>query len=484
MFAGNRNVFHPCVFGHLNPIVWIEFRWIKKGGNLLIRFDGNLLVVHDPLPIAEHTVYTPVYEQSEFGVLEPFAVLQVFRSGYVFPLPQGWNDTKAPERQGKDNDSSSHCLQNSSRLNYDCFADFAPSSLVINIALHLHRPSMRYKKIDQQLFIRNRQNLLKELKKNSVVVVNANDIMPTNADGTMRFRQNSDLFYLAGVDQEETILVLCPDFPDEKYREVLFLRETNEQIALWEGNKLTKEEARENTGVKTVLWTTDFPRIFNIMMVMGNVEHVYLNTNDHYRADVTVDSRDQRFIQWCQKKYPLHRYERLAPIMHRLRSIKSPAEIALMQQACDITEKAFRRVLKFVKPGVTEYEIEAEYAHEFLRNGSRGFAYEPIIASGPNSCVLHYILNDQVCKDGDILLLDVGAEYANYNADLTRAIPVNGRFTPRQRQVYNAVLRIQRAAMKLLKPGVLYYEYHREVQKITEEELIGLRLLDKKEVEN
>jgi len=341
---------------------------------------------------------------------------------------------------------------------------------------------MRYKKIDQQLFIRNRQNLLKELKKNSVVVVNANDIMPTNADGTMRFRQNSDLFYLAGVDQEETILVLCPDFPDEKYREVLFLRETNEQIALWEGNKLTKEEARENTGVKTVLWTTDFPRIFNIMMVMGNVEHVYLNTNDHYRADVTVDSRDQRFIQWCQKKYPLHRYERLAPIMHRLRSIKSPAEIALMQQACDITEKAFRRVLKFVKPGVTEYEIEAEYAHEFLRNGSRGFAYEPIIASGPNSCVLHYILNDQVCKDGDILLLDVGAEYANYNADLTRTIPVNGKFTSRQRDVYNAVLRIQKAAMQMLRPGVQYYEYHREIQKLTESELIGLKILSKDDV--
>lgn len=341
---------------------------------------------------------------------------------------------------------------------------------------------MRYKKIDQQLFIRNRSNLLKELKKNSVVVVNANDIMPTNADGTMRFRQNSDLFYLAGVDQEETILVLCPDFPDEKYREVLFLRETNEQIALWEGNKLTKEEARENTGVKTVLWTTDFPRIFNIMMVMGNVEHVYLNTNDHYRADVTVDSRDQRFIQWCQKKYPLHRYERLAPIMHRLRSIKSPAEIALMQQACDITEKAFRRVLKFVKPGVTEYEIEAEYAHEFLRNGSRGFAYEPIIASGPNSCVLHYILNDQVCKDGDILLLDVGAEYANYNADLTRTIPVNGKFTSRQRDVYNAVLRIQKAAIQMLRPGVQYYEYHREIQKLTESELIGLKILSKDDV--
>lgn len=342
---------------------------------------------------------------------------------------------------------------------------------------------MRYQRIDKELFINNRRRLVAELKPSSVAVFNSNDIMPTNSDGTMRFRQNSDLFYLTGVDQEETVLVLCPDFPEEKYREVLFLRETNEQIALWEGRKLTKEEAREATGIKTVLWSSEFARVFNTMMVMGSVEHVYLNTNDHYRADAAVESRDQRFIRWCQQKYPLHRYERVAPIMHRLRSVKSQAEIALMQKACDITEKAFRRILKFVKPGVKEYEIEAEFAHEFLRHGSRGFAYEPIIASGGNSCVLHYIMNDQVCKDGDVLLLDVGAEYANYNADLTRTIPVNGRFSPRQREVYNAVLRIQKAAMEMLKPGVMYYEYHKEVQKLTESELIGLKVLDKRDVE-
>jgi Xaa-Pro aminopeptidase len=341
---------------------------------------------------------------------------------------------------------------------------------------------MRYQKINQQLFVSNRKNLLKEIKTNSVVALNANDIMPTNADGTMRFRQNSDLFYLTGVDQEESILVLCPDFPDAKFREVLFLRETSEQIALWEGHKLTKEEAREATGIRTVLWVSEFQRIFHNMMVMGNVEQVYLNTNDHYRADVSVDSRDQRFIKWCQLKYPLHKYERLAPIMHRLRTTKSKPEIELMQKACDITDKAFRRVLKFVKPGVKEYEIEAEYAHEFLRNGSRGFAYEPIIASGANSCVLHYIVNDQVCREGDVLLLDVGAEYANYNADLTRTIPVSGRFTKRQREVYDAVLRIQKAAMKMLKPGVAYFEYHKEIQKITEQELIGLRLIDKQDI--
>jgi Xaa-Pro aminopeptidase len=341
---------------------------------------------------------------------------------------------------------------------------------------------MRYQKINPQLFVENRKNLRRELKENSVVVVNANDIMPTNADGTMRFRQNSDLFYLTGVDQEESILVLCPDFPEEKYREVLFLRETSEEIALWEGHKLTKEEAREATGIQTVLWRNDFNKLFHTMMVMGKVEHVYLNSNDHYRAEVAVDSRDQRFIKWCQEKYPLHKYERLAPVMHRLRSVKSKIEIDLMQKACDITGKAFRRILQFVKPGVKEYEIEAEYAHEFIRHGSRGFAYEPIIASGANACVLHYIVNDQVCKDGDVLLLDIGAEYANYNADLTRTIPVNGRFTRRQREVYDAVLRVQKAAMKMLKPGIVYFDYHKEVQKITEAELIKLKLLDKQDI--
>lgn len=343
---------------------------------------------------------------------------------------------------------------------------------------------MRYKNISKELFVTNRKRLLKELKSNSVVVVNANDIMPTNADGTMRFRQNSDLFYLTGVDQEETILVLCPDFPDKKYREVLFLRETNELIATWEGHKLTKPEAREATGIETILWVSEFPILFKTMMVMGDVQHVYLNTNDHYRADVGVETREMRFVKSCLQKYPLHKYERLAPIMHSLRSVKSKLEIDLLQRACDITEQAFRRILKFVKPGVKEYEIEAELAHEFLRNGSRGFAYEPIVASGADSCVLHYIDNSKVCTTGDILLLDVGAEYANYNADLTRTIPVNGKFSKRQKDVYNAVLRVQREAIKLLKPGEKYYEYHKEVQKIMEQELIGLKLLNKKDVKN
>jgi Xaa-Pro aminopeptidase len=343
---------------------------------------------------------------------------------------------------------------------------------------------MRYGKIKSELFVNNRKNLVKNLKPNSIVVVNSNDIMPTNSDGTMRFRQNSDLFYLTGADQEESILVICPDFPEEKYREVLFLRETNETIATWEGHKFTKEEATEISGIETVMWTSEFHKLLNTMMVMGNVENVYLNTNDHYRADVVVEGREARFVKWCMQKYPLHKYERLAPIMHRLRSIKSKYEIELMQKACDITEAAFRRVLNFVNPGVMEYEIEAEYIHEFIRQGSRGFAYEPIIASGANSCVLHYIENNLPCKSGDVLLLDVGAEYANYNADLTRTIPVNGKFSKRQREVYDAVLRVMRAAMKILRPGTVYFDYHKEVQKIMESELIGLKLIDKKDVKN
>jgi Xaa-Pro aminopeptidase len=343
---------------------------------------------------------------------------------------------------------------------------------------------MRYKNIGKELFISNRKNLLKNLKSNPVVVINSNDIMPTNSDGTMRFRQNSDLFYLTGVDQEETILLLCPDFPDKKFREVLFLRETNERIATWEGHKLTKEEARDLTGIETILWTTEFNTLFKTVMVMGDVEHVYLNTNDHYRADIMVETREMRFVKSCMQNFPLHKYERLAPIMHSLRSVKSKIEIDLLQRACDITDQAFRRILKFVKPGVMEFEIEAEFAHEFLKNRSRGFAYEPIIASGADSCVLHYIANEKECKDGDILLLDVGAEYANYNADLTRTIPVNGEFSKRQKDVYNAVLRVQREAMKLLKAGERYYDYHKEIQKIMERELIDLKLFDKKDVKN
>ncbi|MCE2895420.1 MAG: aminopeptidase P family protein [Flammeovirgaceae bacterium] len=343
---------------------------------------------------------------------------------------------------------------------------------------------MRYQDINPALFVSNRNQLAKALKPASLALFNSNDSMPTNADGHLPFRQNNDLFYLTGVDQENSILVICPDFPDKKYREVLFVQETNEQIAIWEGHKLTKEEAHKLTGIETIMWLSEFNKLFRHMMTMGGVENVYLNTNEHYRAEINVETRDARFIDWCKKLYPLHRYERLAPIVSKLRNVKSKAEIDLLQQACDITETAFRRVLRFVKPGVKEYEIEAEYAHEFLRNGSRGFAYTPIIASGANSCVLHYIENDKLCQDGDILLLDVGAEYANYNADLTRSIPVNGKYTKRQKDVYNAVLRVQKAAIKMLRPGVHYFEFHKEIQKLIEKELVELKLISKTDIKN
>ena len=341
---------------------------------------------------------------------------------------------------------------------------------------------MKYENIGKDLFIGNRKRLVKELKPGSIAIFNSNDIMPTNADGTMAFRQNNDLFYLSGIDQEESILVLCPDFPDKKYKEVLFLRETNSHIAVWEGHKLTKKEASDISGVETVLWMAEFEKLFHHMMVMGGVDNVYLPTNEHYRADIIVETRSVRFLKSCREKFPLHRYHRIAPLLAKLRAIKQPREIELSQEACNITEKGFRRILNFVKPGVMEYEIEAEFIHEFIRNRSKGFAYSPIIASGANACVLHYIENSRTCKDGDVLLLDVGAEYANYNADMTRSIPVNGRFTKRQKEVYNAVLRIMRAASAMLKPGVIYFDYHKEVQKLMEGELLKLKLISKKEL--
>lgn len=341
---------------------------------------------------------------------------------------------------------------------------------------------MKYTTISNELFTRNRQRLAGLLKPKSVVVLNANDVLPTNADGTMNFRQNNDLFYLSGVDQEETILVLFPDHPDEKFREVLFLRETSELIEIWEGHKLTKEEAEQTSGIskKTVFWTHEFDRIF-IQMVY-EAEHIYLNTNEHTRNSSEVETRDARTVRQFKEKYPLHRFERLAPLMHNLRAIKQPEEVTLLNEAIRITEDGFRRLLNFVKPGVWEYEIEAELLHEFVRQRSRGFAYTPIIASGANACVLHYIENSRQCKDGDVILLDVAAEYANYNADLTRSIPVSGRFTDRQKAVYNAVLHVMKEAKKLLVPGNLWDEYHKEVGKIMESQLIGLGLLDKNEV--
>lgn len=341
---------------------------------------------------------------------------------------------------------------------------------------------MKYLPIDSALFIQNRKKFSALLKPKSLAVFNSNDIMPTNADGTMPFKQNSDLFYLSGIDQEESILVLFPDCPEERHKEVLFLRETSEMIAIWEGHKYTKDEAYETSGIRTVYWLSQFEQVFNALMAQA--EAVYLNSNEHLRAVVEVQTRDARFAKWCQEKYPLHQYVRSAPLMHHLRAVKSAIEIDLMQKACDITEKGFRRVLNFVKPGVMEYEIEAEFLHEFIRSRSAGFAYSPIIASGANACVLHYIDNNAQCKEGEVILFDVAAEYANYNSDMSRSIPVSGRFTKRQKDVYQAVRRVMKSAMQMLTPGNSIPEYHREVGKIMESELIELGLLDKTDVEN
>lgn len=341
---------------------------------------------------------------------------------------------------------------------------------------------MKYHAIDRELFIANRAKFTAQMKPNSVAIFNSNDIYPVSADSTLPFAQHRDIFYLSGADQEESILLLFPDAPYAHLREVLFLRETNEHIAIWEGEKLTKERAFEVSGIRNIVWLQDFQK--TLKEVMTYADTMYINTNEHYRSAVETQTREDRFIKWWKETYPAHKVEKSNPILQRLRSVKENQELALMQTACDITEKGFRRILNFVKPGVMEYEIEAEFAHEFLRNRSKGFAYTPIIASGANANVLHYIENNQECKAGDLLLLDVGAEYANYSSDLSRTIPVSGRFTDRQRAVYNAVLKVKNEATQLLVPGTLWKEYHVEVGKIMTSELLGLGLLDKADVQN
>ncbi|WP_159018604.1 aminopeptidase P family protein [Algibacter sp. L3A6] len=341
---------------------------------------------------------------------------------------------------------------------------------------------MKYNPIDNKLFIKNRKNFANKMKSNSLAVFNSNDIYPISADSTMPFEQHRDIFYLSGVDQEESILVLFPDCPKEKHREILFLKETNEHIAIWEGEKLTKEKAFETSGIKTVYWLQDMEKI--MFEIMTQCDTVYINTNEHYRANVETETREDRFSKWLKDKYPAHSVAKSNPILQRLRSVKDPIELDLIQQACDITEKGFRRILNFVKPGVWEFEIEAEFMHEFLRNRSKKFAYTPIVASGNNANVLHYVENNQQCKAGDLILLDVGAEYANYSSDMTRTIPVSGRFTDRQKAVYNAVLNVKNEATNMLIPGTDWAAYHAEVGKIMTGELLNLGLLDKADVQN
>ena len=314
-----------------------------------------------------------------------------------------------------------------------------------------------------------------------MAILNSNDIYPISADSTMPFQQQRDIFYLSGVDQEESVLVIFPDCPKTKNREILFLKETNDHIAVWEGEKLTKEKAFETAGIQTVYWLEEFEKV--LFELMTQAEKVYVNTNEHYRANVETETRDARFIKWLKGKYPAHEYRRCQPILQRLRSVKEPEEIELMKTACDITEKGFKRVLKFIKPGVMEYEIEAEYIHEFIRNRSDGFAYTPIIGSGYNACVLHYIENNQECREGEMILMDVGASYGNYSSDMTRCVPASGKFTERQKEVYNAVLRVKNEAARMLVPGNDWAEYHVEVGKLMTRELLKLGLLTQEQVD-
>ena len=339
---------------------------------------------------------------------------------------------------------------------------------------------MKYLPIDSQLFVQNRKQYTSHLKSNSIAIFNSNDEMPFNADQTHPWKQNSDIFYLSGIDQEETILLIYPDSPNPKYREALFLKKTNEHIAIWEGHKYTEAEARAASGIETIHWVEDFNTVFP--MLMNHAEHVYLNTNENDRASIKVPTRDTRFIEETKLRFPMHKYERSAPIMAKLRTVKSIWERDLMQIACDITNKAYRRVLNFVKPGVMEFEIEAEIQHEFLRNRGTRPAYGSIIASGPSACVLHYVDNNLRCNDGDLLLMDFGVEYANYCADLTRTIPVSGKFTQRQKDVYNAVLRVQKKAIDMMHIGMILKDFNAEVGKVMESELLGLGLISKQDI--
>jgi Xaa-Pro aminopeptidase len=340
----------------------------------------------------------------------------------------------------------------------------------------------RYKAIDQKLFIENRERFRKQLKPKSIAIFNSNEVMPRNGDASYDYKQNSDMYWLTGIDQEDCAVVIFPDCPVEAYREALFIRRTNATIAVWEGHKYTKEEALAASGIKNIFWMDEFETNTRAVILMA--QNIYLTLNENDRNSNSFLTKDIAFVKQMKEKFPLHNYERSAPITQRLRSVKQPLEIETMKIAAGISEKMLKRVLKFTKPGVTEYEVEAEVIHEFLRNGAAGHSFTPIVASGKNACVLHYIDNAGVCGDGELLLLDTGADYANYASDMTRTFPVNGKFTARQKEVYNAVLRVMRAAIKLLKPGVMLMEYHDQVCKIMENELLNLKLITQDDIKN
>ncbi len=341
---------------------------------------------------------------------------------------------------------------------------------------------MKYPQIDSTLFIENRARFIKQMKPNSIAIFNSNYEYIWNGDASHDFKQNSDLIWLSGIDQEDSILVLHPDCPIPDLREVLFLKQTNEHIAVWEGHKYTKEEATTASGVKNIQWNTDFESTTRQMINLA--ESIYLPLNENNRFAYKSPYKDLDFVHEMKAKYPLHNYIRTAPILHRLRAIKSNIEVDLMRKAISISKKGFERLLRFVKPGVGEHEVEAELIHEYIRNRGTGHSFHPIVASGASACVLHYVENNRECKEGDLVLVDCGVDYANYVSDMTRTFPVNGRFTPRQKEVYNAVLRTMRAAQKLLIPGTMWANYQLQVQGIMEKELIDLGLLTTNDIKN
>lgn len=338
---------------------------------------------------------------------------------------------------------------------------------------------MRHLPIKPKLFKDNRRRLAELLEPQSLAVVNANDVLPTNADGTFIIHPNADLFYLTGIEQEESILVLFPDAPDPKHREILFLREPSEHLRIWEGFKHSKEEARKISGIDSIHWISEFPVLFKILMF--EAKRAYLNNNEHNRAPDEVETRERRFIDQAKRDFPLHEFGRLAPLLHELRFVKDSLEIEMIKEAVEVTNRGFRKVLRMIKPGVKEFEIEGEYSREFIRRRCK-FAYSPIIASGANACTLHYLQNDQECKKGEMLLMDVGACYGNYNADLTRTVPVSGKFTRRQKQVYMAVLRVLRQCIENATVGKAHKDWQNDSHEMMTEEMLRLKLITKEEV--
>ncbi len=341
---------------------------------------------------------------------------------------------------------------------------------------------MKYSHISNSLFVKNRKKLSEKLKEKGIAIINSNDQMPRNGDQVFKYRQNSDFFYLTGIEQEKSILIINPDAKKDTNKEILFILKANKELEIWEGHKLTSEEATEISGIKNIKYISEFNSFLKDLLLEN--DNVFLNNNEYSKISTPIPYKDLRFIHELKEKYPLHKFNRLAPILTELRLIKEPEEIELMQKACDITIQAFHKVLKMVKHGIKEYEIEAEITSEFIRNGANGHAYDPIVASGKNNCVLHYVSNDKTCKDGELVLMDFGAEYANYSADTTRTIPVNGKFSERQKEVYNAVLRVMKKATSIMKVGMTINKINKQVNTFIEEELLNIGLANKKDFTN